>query len=179
MARPASGGLRDSFGDNSGSSPEVLCPPAPRLLFGGLLSSPCLVTVRRQMKYLLHFTAVPFAFFGCATTPSALSNSVPLVAMGAAVVEKIRFLQTEVSQDSFANISGLGACIQSDSCSTYSPLFPLLFLAASCRLRGRLSFDGLPFSPPPSRSPTTLQHHISLVSKPNLLLFEDMVLLDE
>ncbi|KAI5997164.1 hypothetical protein EDD15DRAFT_2517659 [Pisolithus albus] len=93
------------------------------LLLGGFLFPPILLPCELSAPYLRKFFSGPLAFLGHYTTRSWLSNSVTLVAIGPAVVEKIEFRQREVFLGSFARI--LGPDFRVDRISSYhSAAFP-------------------------------------------------------
>ncbi|KAI5983908.1 hypothetical protein EDD15DRAFT_2521942 [Pisolithus albus] len=142
MAGPASGRLRDGFGNNSGSddpigtipftpchprsplpSPTVSRRTAQRLLLGSFLFPPILLPCELSAPYLPKFFSGPLAFLGHYTIRSWLSNGVTLVAIGPAVVEKFEFRQREVSPGSFACILGLDFRVDCIS-SYHSAAFP-------------------------------------------------------
>ncbi|KAI6002079.1 hypothetical protein EDD15DRAFT_2516322 [Pisolithus albus] len=93
------------------------------LLLGGFLFPPILLPCELSAPYLRKFFSGPLAFLGHYTTRSWLSNSVTLVAIGPAIVEKIEFRQREVFLGSFARI--LGPDFRVDRISSYhSAAFP-------------------------------------------------------
>ncbi|KAI6015536.1 hypothetical protein PISMIDRAFT_687127 [Pisolithus microcarpus 441] len=122
-------GVRGDLADISGLDRPIgmipLSPPHPRrplprptvsyrlpqrLLLGGPLFSPTVLPHTLSTSYLPRIFAAPLAFLGYHSTRLALSNGIPFVQIGAAVVEEFEFLWVKVSRAGFANISGRGYC---------------------------------------------------------------------
>ncbi|KAI6020931.1 hypothetical protein PISMIDRAFT_686182, partial [Pisolithus microcarpus 441] len=74
------------------SRPTVSYRLPQRSLLGGPLFSPTVLSHTLSTAYLPRIFAAPLAFWVYHTTRLALSNGIPFVRIGAAVVEKFEFL---------------------------------------------------------------------------------------